>query len=99
MEHSNAQIRCEALWVVCNAVNSAETDHLKVLYDQKSSSLIQPMTDALLKDNDHQDLVMAILNALLTLLKLDVQFTHAHFNSVSFTIQSVSGIDTIYQMS
>lgn len=58
-------IRNEALWTVCNAVNSAAPADLKALYDQRGGSLIQPMTDALPGCTSDPALVVAILNALL----------------------------------
>ena len=96
MSHPHERIRGEALWVICNAVNSAETNHLKSVFEEKRGGLVEPMTDALARHHD-ADVTLATLQALIVLLNLDLQFGQSlgECDSVCFTIEAGGGFGKI----
>ena len=74
MSNPNQRIRSEALYVICNAINSEciGTQLLQQLFDQKYSGLVEPLIDALAKDLVDAELTLNILQALIVLLNLDL---------------------------
>ena len=71
LSHPHDKIRGEALYVVCNAINIGESDHIKMIFELKGYSLVQPMTEALVRGHEAH-LTVNILQALIVLLNLDL---------------------------
>ena len=96
MSHSHERLRAEALYVISNAINAADSNHLKRLLELKGCSLVEPMTQALERGHE-ADLILNILEALTKLLDLDSQYSEVFngHNTVCITIESVGGFDKV----
>ena len=95
-DHSQNELRSEALYVLANSITSANLEHLKILFDRHSSALLEPLCRSL--DKGHMpELIVTILQALIKLLSLDDEYKQTMFgcDSVQFLMESVQGFDKV----
>lgn len=102
MTHSNCGLKTEAIYVICNLINSPwiEPDWLRELYDKKGFAIVQPLCKALEDKNLDADILICTLRSLAVLLELDQSFkeTLFGFDSVRFSIESHGGFNMIEEL-
>lgn len=70
MTHSNQSVKTEAIYVVCNFINSPsiESDWLRQLFEKRGFQIVQPLCKALEDRNLDADVLVCGLQALSVLL-------------------------------
>ena len=99
MSHSHSRIRGEALFTICNAIDSCSSGVLKNQYELHRAELIKPLCNALSKGHD-ANLILSVLQALKKLLDLDEEYpsSFSGMDSVMTTIEAIGAFDHIDQL-
>ena len=98
--NNDHRLKCEALWVICNTINSAETGDLIVLVQLYQLDLIETLAHNLANIRDSEPkLVNESLDAFIKLINLDkdykVRYNREGYRSIIQMIEACRGFDCI----
>ena len=96
MNNKNRMLSGEAIWATSNAINVADQNHLKKIFEKHSTGLVEPLLQGLNNDRE-KDLLIVMLHAIKKLLDLDIHFSDEliESDSVRFTIETSTGFENI----